>query len=58
MFPLLMFMREKIFQKIKSQLRLMLHYKLSIKLSENDLDEISKKIIDTVSKKTGATIRS
>ena len=27
-------------------------------LSENDLDEISKKIIDTVSKKTGATIRS
>ena len=27
-------------------------------LSENDLDDISKKIIDTVSKKTGATIRS
>ena len=27
-------------------------------LSENDLDEISKKIVDTVSKKTGATIRS
>ena len=27
-------------------------------LSENDLDEISKKIIDTVSQKTGATIRS
>ena len=27
-------------------------------LSENDLDEISKKIIDIVSKKTGATIRS
>ena len=27
-------------------------------LSEKDLDEISKKIIDTVSKKTGATIRS
>ena len=27
-------------------------------LSESDLDEISKKIIDTVSKKTGATIRS
>jgi phenylalanyl-tRNA synthetase beta chain len=27
-------------------------------LSENDLDEISKRIIDTVSKKTGATIRS
>ena len=27
-------------------------------LSENDLDNISKKIIDTVSKKTGATIRS
>ena len=27
-------------------------------LSENDLDEVSKKIIDTVSKKTGATIRS
>ena len=27
-------------------------------LTENDLDEISKKIIDTVSKKTGATIRS
>ena len=27
-------------------------------LSENDLDEISKKIIDTVSKKTGAIIRS
>ena len=27
-------------------------------LSENDLDEISKKIIDTVNKKTGATIRS
>ena len=27
-------------------------------LSENDLDEISKKIIDTVGKKTGATIRS
>ena len=27
-------------------------------LSENDLEEISKKIIDTVSKKTGATIRS
>ena len=26
--------------------------------SENDLEEISKKIIDTVSKKTGATIRS
>ncbi|MBL6861222.1 MAG: phenylalanine--tRNA ligase subunit beta [Candidatus Pelagibacter bacterium] len=27
-------------------------------LSENDLDEISKKIIDTVGRKTGATIRS
>ena len=27
-------------------------------LSEKDLDEISKKIIDTVGKKTGATIRS
>ena len=27
-------------------------------LSENDLDKISKKIIDTVSKKTGAVIRS
>ena len=27
-------------------------------LSEKDLDEISKKIIDTVSKKTSATIRS
>ena len=27
-------------------------------LSENDLDDISKKIIDTVSKKTSATIRS
>ena len=27
-------------------------------LSENDLDEISKKIIDIVNKKTGATIRS
>jgi phenylalanyl-tRNA synthetase beta chain len=27
-------------------------------LSENDLEEISKKIIDTVSNKTGATIRS
>ena len=27
-------------------------------LSENDLDEISKKIIDIVSKKTGAKIRS
>ncbi len=27
-------------------------------LKENDLDEISKRIIDTVSKKTGATIRS
>ena len=27
-------------------------------LSEKDLDDISKKIIDTVSKKTGATIRS
>ncbi len=27
-------------------------------LSEKDLDEISKKIIDTVNKKTGATIRS
>ena len=27
-------------------------------LTENDLDEISKRIIDTVSKKTGATIRS
>ena len=27
-------------------------------LSENDLEDISKKIIDTVSKKTGATIRS
>ena len=27
-------------------------------LSENDLDQISKKIIDTVSKKTGAVIRS
>ena len=27
-------------------------------LTENDLDEISKKIIDTVSKKTGAIIRS
>jgi len=27
-------------------------------LSENDLEEISKKIVDTVSKKTGATIRS
>jgi len=27
-------------------------------LSENDLDEISKKIIDTVNQKTGATIRS
>ena len=27
-------------------------------LSENDLDDISKKIIDTVSKKTGASIRS
>ncbi len=27
-------------------------------LSENDFDDISKKIIDTVSKKTGATIRS
>ena len=27
-------------------------------LTENDLDEICKKIIDTVSKKTGATIRS
>ena len=27
-------------------------------LSDNDLDEISKKIIDTVNKKTGATIRS
>jgi len=27
-------------------------------LTEKDLDEISKKIIDTVSKKTGATIRS
>ena len=27
-------------------------------LSENDLEEISRKIIDTVSKKTGATIRS
>ena len=27
-------------------------------LSENDLDDISKKIIDTVNKKTGATIRS
>ena len=27
-------------------------------LSENDLEDISKRIIDTVSKKTGATIRS
>ena len=27
-------------------------------LTENDLDEISKKIVDTVGKKTGATIRS
>ena len=27
-------------------------------LTENDLDDISKSIIDTVSKKTGATIRS
>ena len=27
-------------------------------LTENDLDDISKRIIDTVSKKTGATIRS
>ena len=27
-------------------------------LTENDLDEISKRIIDTVGKKTGATIRS
>ena len=27
-------------------------------LTENDLDEISRRIIDTVSKKTGATIRS
>ena len=27
-------------------------------LTENDLDEISKRIIDMVSKKTGATIRS
>jgi phenylalanyl-tRNA synthetase beta chain len=27
-------------------------------LSEKDLEEISKKIIDTVSKKTGAIIRS
>ena len=27
-------------------------------LSENDLDQISKKIIDTVNAKTGATIRS
>ena len=27
-------------------------------LSENDLDDISKRIIDSVSKKTGATIRS
>jgi Phenylalanyl-tRNA synthetase beta subunit len=27
-------------------------------LTDNDLDEISKSIIDTVGKKTGATIRS
>ena len=27
-------------------------------LTENDLEEISKRIIETVSKKTGATIRS
>ena len=27
-------------------------------LSENDLEDISKRIIDTVSKKAGATIRS
>ena len=27
-------------------------------LTENDLDKISKRIIETVSKKTGATIRS
>ena len=27
-------------------------------LSEKDLDQISKKIIDTVKEKTGATIRS
>ena len=31
-----MFMREKIFQKIKSQLQLMLLYKLSIKLFQKD----------------------
>ena len=35
----------------------MLLYKLSIKLFKSDL-EISKKIIDTVSKKTSALIKS
>ena len=50
MYQPLIFMKEKIFQK-KSQLQLMLLCKPMIRSTENDLDEISKRIIDTVSKK-------
>ena len=48
----LMFMREKIFQKIKKSVAINVTLQAIDKtLSEKDLDEISKKIIDTVGKK-------
>ena len=50
---------ERVEQKSENPEERVSHYKEFVKtLSEKDLDEISKKIIDTVSKKTGATIRS
>ena len=54
-----MFMREKIFQKgIKSLLQINVTQSDSKTLSEKDLDKVSKKIIEVVKDKTGATIRS
>jgi phenylalanyl-tRNA synthetase beta chain len=54
-----MFTKEKIFPKDKKSVAINVTLQAIDKtLTENDLDKISKRIIETVSKRTGATIRS
>ena len=59
MLLLSMFMKEKKIPKDKKSVAIsVVLQSLDKTLSEKDLDQISKKIIEVVKEKTGATIRS
>ena len=53
-----MFLRVEIYLMIKNQLQSMFQYRLKIKPSDSDLNQVSEKIIKEVENKTGGNIRS